>query len=258
MISIFKRKNIKLVSDFSHIQVDIHSHLIPGIDDGAENLETSLQLIRRLQDLGYKRLITTPHVMSDLYPNTKADILGGLARLQHALREANIDMEIGAAAEYYMDEHFEAIINSEEVLSLPGDRVLVEMSFVTAPPNLYHNIFRLQTKGYKPILAHPERYLFLKNDFKQYNRLKEYGCEFQLNALSLIGHYGKPVQEVAFKLLKNKLIDYLGTDLHHERHADLLQEVLKDKKALEQLSTYEFANTTLLEAQVSVKQKSEE
>ncbi|MBK7874131.1 MAG: histidinol phosphatase [Saprospiraceae bacterium] len=248
MFSIFKKNIQKLVSDFAHIQVDIHSHLIPGIDDGADSIETSLELIRHLQALGYKHLITTPHVMSDLYPNTKQDILTGLGKTAKAVKAAGIDVEMGAAAGYYMDEHFEAIINSDEILALPGNRVLVEMSFVTAPPNLYHNIFRLQTKGYKPILAHPERYLFLKNDFKQYSRLKEYGCAFQLNVLSLIGHYGKPVQEVAYKLLKNNMIDYLGTDLHHSRHAELMKTVLEDKKALEILSTYEFGNNTFLEA----------
>lgn len=247
MLSFFKKKEYA-ISDFSHLGLDIHSHLIPGIDDGADTIETSLQLIRVLQKIGFKQLYTTPHVMSDLYPNTKANILDGLEKLKIAVKAAGIDIEIGAAAEYYMDEYFENIIHNEELLALPNNRVLVEMSFVTAPPNLFHYIFKLQTKGYKPILAHPERYLFLKKDFTQYSRLKEYGCEFQLNVLSLIGHYGKPVQEVAFKLLKHKMIDYLGTDLHHHRHAELLQEALKDHKVREILSTYEFANHKLAES----------
>jgi tyrosine-protein phosphatase YwqE len=245
MFGWFKKKE-ETVYDFSQLQVDLHSHLIPGIDDGADTLETSLQLIRALQNLGFKQLYTTPHVMSDLYPNTKANILEGLQQLRQAVKAAGLEVEIGAAAEYYMDEYFENIIRNEEILALPHNRVLVEMSFVTAPPNLFHYIFKLQTKGYKPILAHPERYLFLKKNFSEYIRLKEYGCEFQLNILSLIGHYGKPVQEVAFKLLKNKMIDYLGTDLHHQRHAELLQEALHDRKVRDLLGSYEFANAQLI------------
>lgn len=245
MFSIFKKHTQKLVSDFAHIQVDIHSHLIPGIDDGADSIETSLKLIRQLQALGYKHLITTPHVMSDLYPNTKQSILQGLEHLQKAVKAAEIDIEISAAAEYYMDEYFENIIRNDEILALPGNRVLVEMSFVTAPPNLFHYIFKLQTKGYRPILAHPERYLFLKKNYHEYARLKEYGCEFQLNLLSLTGYYGKPSQELAFKLLKNKMIDYLGTDLHHERHAAALHRLLEDKKAMEVISQQDFSNMAL-------------
>lgn len=246
MLSFFKKKEFS-VTDFSQIGLDIHAHLIPGIDDGSDSIETSLQLIRALQQLGYIQLYATPHVLSDLYPNTKANILEGLEKLKKAVQEAGINIAIEAAAEYYMDENFEHIIHNEEILALPNNRVLVEMSFVTAPPNLFHYIFKLQTKGYKPILAHPERYLFLKKDFTQYSRMKEYGCEFQLNILSLIGHYGKPVQETAFKLLKHKMINYLGTDMHHLRHAELLQQALKDHKVLDILSTYEFENYKLAE-----------
>lgn len=246
MIPFFKKKSRALISDFAHLQVDIHSHLIPGIDDGADTVETALELIKRLQALGYKKLITTPHIMSDMYPNTRADILNGLEKVRTALDAAGIEIAIDAAAEYYMDEHFESIINSEDMLTLPGNRVLVEMSFVSEPPNLFHYIFKMQTKGYKPILAHPERYIFLKKNFDQYQRLKEYGCEFQLNILSLTGYYGKPTQELALKLLKNKMIDYLGTDLHHERHANKLEQVFQDRKVLELISDEEaFLNHTL-------------
>lgn len=247
MISFFKKKSQTLISDFAHLQVDIHSHLIPGIDDGADSMETSLALIQRLQALGYKKLITTPHIMSDLYPNTREDILGGLERVRKAVKEAGIPIEIDAAAEYYMDEQFEDLIKDADLLTLPGNRVLVEMSFVSEPPNLFHHIFKLQTKGYKPILAHPERYVFLKKNFNQYQRLKEYGCEFQLNILSLTGYYGKPTQELALKLLKNKMIDYLGTDLHHERHAERLEQVFQDRRVLELISDEEaFLNHTFI------------
>ncbi len=247
MLSFFKKKDLSII-DFSGFGVDIHSHLIPGIDDGAETVETSVQLARQLQELGYRHLVTTPHIMSDLYPNTPESILAGLATLRAALQTECLNITVEAAAEYYMDEHFEAIIQSEKMLTMPGNRVLVEMSFVTAPTNLYHYIFRLQTKGYRPVLAHPERYLFLKKDFSQYQRLKDYGCEFQLNLLSLTGYYGAPVHDLALKLLKNKLIDFVGTDLHHARHIERLQQLLQDKNALRALADHEFANASLLEA----------
>jgi len=247
MISFFNKKSPKLISDFAHLQVDIHSHLIPSIDDGVDTVETALELIKRLQALGYKKLITTPHIMSDMYPNTRADILDGLEKVRAALDAAGIDIAIDAAAEYYMDEQFEDLIKDADLLTLPGNRVLVEMSFVSEPPNLFHYIFRMQTKGYKPILAHPERYIFLKKNFEQYHRLKEYGCEFQLNILSLTGYYGKPTQELALKLLKNKMIDYLGTDLHHERHAERLEQLFEDRRVLELISDEEaFLNHTLV------------
>ncbi len=207
----------------------MHSHLLPGIDDGAKNMEDSLALIRKLQGLGYKKLYTTPHVMADLYPNTPEIILGKLEELRAALKAAQIDIEIGAAAEYLMDEAFGEKIKKGNLLTLPGNRVLVEMSFVSPPPNLDQYIFQLQTKGYKVIIAHPERYLFYRDQFDKYISFKERGCELQLNLLSLIGYYGKPTQDTARKLLKAGLVDYLGTDLHHIRHAENLEELLQDK-----------------------------
>ena len=243
----FLKKNTPKYSDYGVLGFDFHSHLIPGIDDGADSLETSLSLIKQLNDLGYQRLITTPHVISDLYPNTSADIKARMEALQQAVQKAGIPVEIDAAAEYYMDETFNNLITEDqELLSLPGKRILVEMSFVSAPPGLFHYIFRLQTRGYRPILAHPERYLFLKKDFSLYQRLKEYGCEFQLNLLSLTGHYGAPVMEAAYKLLKNQLIDYAGTDLHHQRHIELLKQALQDKQIQRLLAAYPFKNAEML------------
>lgn len=246
MFSIFNKKPAPAL-DYSVLGLDLHSHLVPGIDDGADSPETALALIRQLQDMGYQQLYTTPHVMSDLYPNNPSSIAEAFEKLTKAMHQSGIDISIHAAAEYYMDDTFNNIITEDhELLTLPGKRVLVEMSFVSAPPGLFHYIFRLQTKGYQPVLAHPERYLFLKKNFSQYERLKEYGCEFQLNLLSLIGHYGQPVQETAFKLLKNNMIDFLGTDLHHQRHAELLQKALADKMVQRYLSQYPFKNTELM------------
>ena len=163
MFSFFFKKKIKVDAKFLGIDVDMHSHLIPGIDDGAKTLEDSIGLIRGLQDLGFKKIITTPHIYKEHYPNTKAGILRGLEELKKGLIDANIDIAIEASAEYFMDDHFESLIDKNEILPLngkDGKYVLVEMSFFGMPPKLEDYLFKIQLKGYTPILAHPERYLF--------------------------------------------------------------------------------------------------
>lgn len=198
----------------------------------------SLALIRRLQGMGFTRLFTTPHIMADMYPNTPEIIREKLTEVRAAMKEVGLNIPIGAAAEYLMDEAFGEKIKTGSLLTLPGNRVLVEMSFVSAPPNLGQHIFQLQTKGYKVLLAHPERYLFFRDNFKKYKELKDRGVEFQLNLLSLVGYYGKPTQDNAKALLKAGMIDYLGSDLHHERHADNLERLLADRKLNRLLGKY--------------------
>lgn len=245
MFQIFKSKSAAPV-DFSFLGTDLHSHLIPGIDDGAKTLDDSLQLLKILQQLGFKRVFTTPHVMSDLYPNTPEDIMHKLDELRKETKAAGLLLQLGAAAEYFMDEHFVSLIEHNKLLCLPGNRVLVEMSTIQAPSHLFNDLFRLQTKGFQPVLAHPERYLFLKDDFRQYTRLKDYGCEFQLNALSVTGYYGKPVKDAALKLLKQGMINFVATDLHHERHSDLLVQMCRDADVMRLLAKYSYSNQELL------------
>lgn len=223
----------------------MHSHLIPGIDDGAPDVETSVKLIKELQNMGFRKLITTPHVMADLYPNTPETIQKGLVDVQKALVKEGIDIEIDVAAEYLMDEAFGEKIELGNLLTLPGKRVLVEMSFVSPAPELDNYLFQLQLKGYRPIMAHPERYLYLKGDLKKYHQLIDQGCVLQLNLLSLIGYYGKPIKDTAWKLLKNKMIEYLGTDLHHQQHASKLKELLSLPPINRLLYEYQFANASL-------------
>ena len=232
--------------DFSVLGIDLHSHLIPGVDDGSPDVETSVKLIRGLRELGYRRLITTPHVMTDLYPNTPEIIRDGLARVQAALAEEGVNIQISAAAEYLIDEGFRDLLESRQILPLARNFVLVEMSFLSAPPNLYEDLFRLQTKGYQPILAHPERYLFLKENFEAYERLRDHGCLFQLNLLSLVGYYGGPIRDNALQLLKKNWVEFLGTDLHHERHLELLRRSLEDKTVQRVLKEYQFRNGELV------------
>ena len=186
-------------------------------------MEEALALIRGLVGLGYRRLIATPHVMSDLYPNTKVDIENKHKQVQRGLAKAGIDVQLGVAAEYLLDEGFAKLLESDRLLPLPGRRLLVEFGFIAEPPNLHQLLFRLQTKGWRPVLAHPERYDYYHGDLAAFQQLRERGCRFQVNLLSLTGYYGGDVQRTAERLLRAGLVDYLGTDAHHQRHLERLR-----------------------------------
>ena len=235
----FKKKEIPLNEFFPKGFVDIHSHLLPGIDDGAQDLETSIALIQKMSSYGIKNFITTPHILGDLYPNTPKIIKSKLKEVKDELLRRNItDITIDAAAEYMMDEQFSAIIEKdEEILTLKDNLVLVEMSYFSPPINLYDILFQLQLKGYKPVLAHPERYNSYHTNFQNYYKLKRAGCLFQLNLLSLTEQYGKYVQKTAENLLKENMYDFVGTDTHHQNHLQLLEKVgtKKNFKNIEQL-----------------------
>ena len=226
----FKKKNIPLTELFPDGFIDIHSHLLPGIDDGAKNLENSIELIQKMSSYGIKNFITTPHVLGDVYPNSSQTIKEKLIEVQNELKRQNItDITVSAAAEYMMDEQFIELLKKDDILTLKDNYILVEMSYFSAPFNLYEILFDIQLKGYKPILAHPERYNFYHNDFENYYKLKKAGCLFQLNLLSLTPQYGKNVQKVCSKLLQEGLYDFVGTDTHHLKHLELLKTIGTEK-----------------------------
>ncbi|MEO9570766.1 MAG: CpsB/CapC family capsule biosynthesis tyrosine phosphatase [Polaribacter sp.] len=232
----FKKKEIPLNEFFPEGFVDIHSHLLPGIDDGAKDLDNSIELILKMRSYGIKNIITTPHVLGDVYPNSSKIIKNKLEEVQQELKKRNInDVSINAAAEYMMDEQFSKLLKNDDLLTIKDNYVLVEMSYFSPPINIYDIIFEIQLKGYKPILAHPERYKFYHNDLNNYYKLKNAGCLFQLNLLSLTEQYGKGVQKTTEKLLKEDLYDFVGTDTHHNNHLELLKKIGK-KKNLEKLT----------------------
>lgn len=225
MFSIFK-KTTSSSTDLSWLGTDIHSHLLPDIDDGAGDMDTSIQLIKGLTNLGYSKIVTTPHVLWEMYPNTTAIIEDGKKRVQQRLKEANSSVNFSAAAEYFMDEHFVSELqNKSPLLTIKDNLVLVEFSMITAPFDLMEILFEMQLQAYQPIIAHPERYIYLRNKKTFFDELKEHGCLFQLNLLSLIGHYGTSVQEQADYLIKKGYYDYAGTDLHHHKHLEALQKL---------------------------------
>lgn len=210
--------------DFSSLVCDVHSHLIPGIDDGAKDMETAVEMVQKLHDLGYQKLITTPHIMSDGFPNTPEKILGGLEKLKKAVAEAGITVELEAAAEYYLDEAFEAMIGKEPLLTFGGAKkyLLFETSYVSRPMSLESAIFKLNSHGYTPVLAHPERYAFFWEaaNIDGIKDLIEMGARMQVNLSSLAGNYSKRAAKIAAQLIDEDLVDFLGSDLHRPRQAE--------------------------------------
>lgn len=223
MLSIFRKKTRER-PDLSGIVTDMHSHLVPGIDDGSPDADTSVELVRGLMEMGYQNFIATPHILWDIFKNNRSTITPAHAELINALKIAEIDTNIRYAAEYFLDYHVDELLEQQQpLLTLKDNLVLVEFSFVSAPLDLKEKLFALQMAGYQPVLAHPERYSYLARNKEMYDELREAGYYFQINLLSLTGYYGKPVLELANHLLKNKYVDFLGTDLHHERHLKALQ-----------------------------------
>ena len=243
MFGFFKKKKDPLpLVDFSVIGTDMHSHFIPSIDDGSDSVETSIALIKGLMALGYKNIITTPHVMSDHYPNSSEDILNGLEAVRKGLITEGVNVKVHAAAEYYLDEYFLDLLEKEPLLTLWDNYVLVEMSFYSPPRGWEDYFFKIALKGYQPILAHPERYPYFHKSYVEYAEIREKGVALQVNVLSLIGYYGESVKKTAFKLLDDKLIDFLGTDMHHVRHLETVTNQLQNPDIQRIISTYPFKN----------------
>ena len=212
------------------LEVDMHSHLIPGIDDGSKSMQESLDLISRLSGFGLRKLITTPHIMSEYYKNTPEIIRMGLEDLRKSVKAAGINIEIEAAAEYYLDEIFlEKVKDGDEILTFGDNYILVETGFINRPQMLLETLFQLEMSGYKPIFAHPERYQYLLGDKQLLEDLVDRSLLFQVNLLSLTGFYSKPVKDFAETLLERGLVRLFGTDCHNPRYLDMLESLPKSK-----------------------------
>ncbi|KQM79026.1 histidinol phosphatase [Pedobacter sp. Leaf216] len=237
MLSFFTKKN--KVTDISWLGVDIHSHILPGVDDGSQNVETSLRFVKSLQELGFHQLIATPHIYQELYPNNRETIFKAKKLLQMEMDKANILIKLSAGAEYMIDQDFKM---DGKLCSLDQKHLLIEMSYLNESPGISQTIFDLEIKGYKPILAHPERYTFYFKDKSRLKRFKEKNCLFQLNILSILGYYGKEVKQLAETLIKEKMYDFVGTDLHHDKHLNTLTEAVHSGKLFDLIGNYEFKN----------------
>jgi tyrosine-protein phosphatase YwqE len=223
--NIFKKQPKLAPIDLSLVKTDLHSHLIPGIDDGSKSLEESLMMLKRFSELGYQKVITTPHIMSDFYKNTPEIILNGLETVRQGIKKENINIEIEAAAEYYLDFDLEKLIKAKNILTFGDNHALFELSFSNEPPRVKEAIFAFQTEGYKPIMAHVERYPFYFNQFDTINDFRNRGCLIQLNINSLSGQYGPQVKKMAEEMIDKDMVDVIGSDCHHIGHLDLLNSV---------------------------------
>lgn len=229
----------KRVTDFlKAIGTDIHSHLVPGVDDGSQDRQTSLSFIEQLQELGLTKIITTPHIMTELYPNSLQTLSAPFDQLKDA------PLPVHLAAEYYMDETFNGLMEAP-LLTLNGELVLVEISFISEPFQLLSWLFDIQTKGYRPVLAHPERYSYFHDRPEVYRDIRSRGVDLQVNLLSLTGYYGRHIQQAAWWLIEHQLVDFIGTDLHHQRHMRAIRAISEDKKLVKLLLEYPFRNNSI-------------
>ncbi|AVR46879.1 histidinol phosphatase [Christiangramia fulva] len=226
MFSFFQKKRylVDLLGGFT----DFHNHILPGIDDGAKDVEESIELIEEFSKIGVENFVCTPHVMGEYYPNTPESIKKALDNLK-----SNTSVKLSASGEYMMDQQFSEIIEKGEILPIVETKVLVEMSYFQAPINLNEILFKLQNHSYSPILAHPERYVYFhSSSMEKYKDFKTRGCAFQLNMLSLIGHYGTNIQHKAFKLLEAGMIDFISSDAHRLEHIEKIKTISIKKKHL--------------------------
>jgi tyrosine-protein phosphatase YwqE len=237
MFSFFSNKSSKHLDAFGFIGTDMHNHILPGIDDGSADIETSMLLLEGIYELGFKNLICTPHILSDVHPNTPTTIEASYNELLPEYSKKYNPDYLSYAAEYMIDYDFEELLKAGNLLSFGGTQkyILIEMSYLVESPNLKHIIFGLLTSGYQPILAHPERYSFYHHKLSYYEDLHNAGCQLQLNLLSLSGHYGGRVKTIGEKLIDKGLINWLGTDLHHFNHLETLKKIARDKKVLKKI-----------------------
>lgn len=218
-------------------QVDIHSHLIPDLDDGVKSLDDALTCLQQLADWGIRKVITTPHVSRDWYPNSHANLKEGLATLQTLVAEHQLPLTVEVAAEYLLDDFFMEALDQGELLAFGSKRyLLVETGWSAPPLGLDDMLFRIQTHGYTPVLAHPERYTYYQKEKHMLEHLRENGVLFQLNWMSLCGRYGSQVEKQARYILQQHWVDFIGSDLHRPADLELMSQLFKpaDLKLLEE------------------------
>jgi len=222
MLQIFS-KNEYLVDHLGGF-IDIHNHILPGIDDGAKTIDEAIALIKAFSEFGVSDFIGTPHIMSNYYDNTPETIKESYKQLQKGLQKmGHENVRINYAAEHMIDANFESLLEKEEYLPLNNEHLLIEMSYLQPSINFEKSVGQILDKQFFPVFAHPERYVYLHNDLRKYAKYKQMGIKFQLNALSLFGHYGKSIQKMAHKMLKENFFDMIATDTHNLRHIQALK-----------------------------------
>ncbi|MEO9475699.1 MAG: CpsB/CapC family capsule biosynthesis tyrosine phosphatase [Cyclobacteriaceae bacterium] len=213
-----------------NLEVDIHSHLLPGIDDGVKSYDEAIEILQNFQSLGYRKIITTPHIYPEVYPNTPEIIREKFSVLQKKGRSYGLSLELDYAAEYFMDQHFLAAIKSgDEILSFSEGHVLVETPFYTRPMIFDEVMFELKARGFKPVFAHPERYQYLEKDLSWLRSLHQQDIKLQVNLPSLEGAYGEAPRKIAKKLINESLVSFFGSDIHRAEQLGVLRRASQQK-----------------------------
>ena len=207
--------------------IDIHSHILPGIDDGAKDIEESIELLSEMKKMGFSKIIATPHTYAGVHDNENNDIKKSYDSL---IKVTKNHFKIDYASEYLLENSIIERAKNKSLLTLKKNHVLLELSYMSAPINLNEILFQIQTNGYIPVIAHPERYRFFHNDFRVFTDLKSRGCKFQINLLSTIGYYGNDVLSICDKLLEKDYVNFVGSDIHKKRHLDAFSFRVKSKK----------------------------
>jgi protein-tyrosine phosphatase len=248
MFGFFKKRQktaLRSPLDARLIGVDMHSHLIAGIDDGAQTHDDSLALVKGLKEFGFQKFWTSPHVMSDFYRNSTATIVNGTQTLNDLLVKAQIDTSIHAAAEYYFDDNFMDLIAKNDLLAIKGEYLLFEFSYLNQPENPFPAIEKIKALGYKPLLAHPERYPFYFHRPDLLEQLRAAGVYFQLNINSLAGHYGPESLKVAQGMIDDNIVDFLGTDIHKTSHLEVIDRALRSEHLYKLVESGRLINPAL-------------
>lgn len=236
-----------LLKDYSSLMVDFHNHVLPGMDDGAKNMDDSMMMLRYFSELGIKKVIASPHSMADGFVNSTEKILSKRDEVRVEMQKRNIDIQFDAAAEYYMDELFIQKIDKRDLLTVGNNYVLMELSYLSKPNNTAEVIYQLQVAGYNLILAHPERYPYYYEDsFAHFKDFKNRGVFFQINIGSLAGKYGRDAKYTAEKMINEGMVEFASSDLHTLGQFDTLRECLKSKHLEKLLTSDKLRNKNLL------------
>lgn len=247
MFEFFKRKKNRVVEPiFESLSVDMHSHLVPHVDDGSRSTEETLECMRVMQQVGYKQMYITPHFQYPRFPNKEDDITNRYNRLCDDLKENGVTMQMmGIGGEYRIDDSFADRVANPQFLQIgqKNKYLLVELSLHQIRMGIEETIFDLMMKGYDVILAHPERYPYYSSTSRKLQNLKEQGVYFQCNVLSLSGFYGEAAQSKAYAFIENDWVEFLGTDMHNTMYADALLECAANKKVQKLMQTHTFLNS---------------
>jgi len=244
-MGIFKNNRVSL-ADFSGIGTDLHSHVLPGLDDGSPSLGESVKMLKAMEEMGFRKIITTPHVISDLYPNTRDMILGQLYHLREVIVQEGIQIAVEATGEYHMDFEFLGKVQSGEVIPFGNKNfLLIELPFQKPSFSVEEILYQTQLAGYEVIIAHPERYPWLMGKMKLYEGFKDRGMYFQLNLNSLTGQYGFPAKIAANQLVDAGMVEFTGTDAHFTGHLQEVLKVLQNKHFIKLVQSNTLLNSLL-------------